>query len=57
MATLKLGVLGSGKGSNFRAIAEAIAAGSLDAGIRIVLSDVETAGILALARERGLRAA
>ena len=56
MAKLKLGVLGSGKGSNFRAIADAIAAGKLDAEVRIVVSDVETAGILALARERGLRA-
>ena len=53
---LKLGILGSGKGSNFRAIAEAIAAGKLNAEVRIVISDVESAGILALARERGLRA-
>lgn len=53
---LRLGILGSGKGSNFRAIADAIAAGSLDAEVRIVISDVESAGILALARDRGLRA-
>ncbi len=53
---LRLGVLGSGKGSNFRAIADAIAAGKLDAEVRVVISDVESAGILALARERGLRA-
>ena len=51
---LKLGILGSGKGSNFRAIADAIAAGKLDAEVRIVISDVENAGILDLARERGL---
>jgi len=56
MAKLTLGVLGSGKGSNFRAIADAIAAGSLDAEVRVVLSDVESAGILALARERNIRA-
>ena len=56
MAKLKLGVMGSGKGSNFRAITDAIAAGKLDAEVRIVVSDVESAGILALARERGLRA-
>ena len=56
MAKLKLGILGSGKGSNFRAIADAIARGELDAEVRVVLSDVESAGILALARERGLRA-
>jgi phosphoribosylglycinamide formyltransferase-1 len=53
---LRLGVLGSGKGSNFRAIADAIAAGKLDAEIPIVISDVECAGILELARHRGLRA-
>ena len=56
MAKLKLGILGSGKGSNFRAIADAIARGELDAEVRVVLSDVESAGILALARERGVRA-
>ena len=56
MAKLRLGILGSGKGSNFRAIADAIAAGKLDAEVRIVLSDVETAGILALSRERKIRA-
>ncbi|MEO6785334.1 MAG: phosphoribosylglycinamide formyltransferase [Chthoniobacteraceae bacterium] len=56
MAALKLGVLGSGKGSNFRAIADAIACGELDAEVCIVISDIEDAGILALARERGIRA-
>lgn len=56
MRRLKLGVLGSGKGSNFRAIADAIAAGMLDAEVCIVISDVENAGILSLARERGMRA-
>lgn len=56
MEKLKLGVLGSGKGSNFRAIADAITAGALDAKVRIVLSDVESTGILTLARERGIRA-
>ncbi len=53
---LKLGVLGSGKGSNFRAIADAIARGELDAEVRVVISDVASAGILELARARGLRA-
>ena len=53
---LKIGVLGSGKGSNFKAIAEAIDAGRLNAEVRIVLSDVEEAGILDFARARGLRA-
>ena len=53
---LRLGILGSGKGSNFRAIADAIAAGALQAEVRVVVSDVADAGILAFARERGLRA-
>ena len=53
---LRIGVLGSGKGSNFRAIAEAIARGELDAEVRVVISDVESAGILELARSRWLRA-
>ena len=56
MAALKLGVLGSGKGSNFRAIADAISRGELDAEVCIVISDIEYAGILTLARERGIRA-
>ncbi len=53
---LRLGVLGSGKGSNFKSIAEAIDAGTLNAEVRVVVSDFEDAGILTLARERGLRA-
>ena len=47
---LRLGVLGSGKGSNFRAIMEAIRDGWLEAEVRVVISDVEDAGILTLAR-------
>jgi phosphoribosylglycinamide formyltransferase-1 len=54
--TFRLGVLGSGKGSNFVALAEAIRAGKVPAEVAIVLSDVETAGILERARERSLRA-
>ena len=48
---LRLGVLGSGKGSNFRAIMEQINDGRLDAEVRIVISDVENAGILSFARD------
>lgn len=55
-AKIKLGVLGSGKGSNFVAIADAIAAGKVAAEIALVLSDVEDAGILQHARERQLSA-
>ncbi len=51
-----LGVLGSGKGSNFVALADACAAGSVPAAVALVLSDVPDAGILDRARERGIRA-
>ena len=52
----RIGVLGSGKGSNFVAIADAVAAGKIPAEIAIVVSDVGNAGILAHARERQLPA-
>jgi phosphoribosylglycinamide formyltransferase-1 len=48
---LTLGVLGSGKGSNFRAVVERINDGRLDAEMRIVVSDVPDAGILSYARD------
>ena len=54
--TFRIGVLGSGKGSNFVAIADAVAAGKIPAEIAVVLSDVEDAGILVHARERKLPA-
>jgi phosphoribosylglycinamide formyltransferase-1 len=52
----RLGVLGSGKGSNFAAIADACAAGKIPAEVAVVLSDVADAGILAHARERKISA-
>jgi phosphoribosylglycinamide formyltransferase-1 len=52
----RLGVLGSGKGSNLVAIADACAAGQIPAEIAIVISDVADAGILDRARERKLPA-
>jgi phosphoribosylglycinamide formyltransferase 1 len=52
----RLGVLGSGKGSNFAAIADACAAGKIPAEIAIVLSDVADAGILSRACERKIPA-
>jgi phosphoribosylglycinamide formyltransferase 1 len=52
----RLGVLGSGKGSNFAAIGDACAAGKIPAEIAVVLSDVADAGILARARERKIPA-
>jgi len=51
-----LGVLGSGKGSNFIALADACAAGKIPAEVAIVLSDVEHSGILARTRERNIPA-
>lgn len=54
MGKLRIGVLGSGKGSNFRAILGAIERGDLAAEIAVVISDQETAGILSLAREAGI---
>ena len=52
----RLGVLGSGKGSNFVAIADAIAAGNIPAEVALVVSDVVSAGILEHARQRNLPA-
>jgi phosphoribosylglycinamide formyltransferase-1 len=54
--SFRLGVLGSGKGSNFAAVADACAAGQVPAEVAIVLSDVESAGILAHARARKIPA-
>jgi phosphoribosylglycinamide formyltransferase-1 len=54
--SFRLGVLGSGQGSNFVAIADAIAGGKIPATVAVVLSDVENAGILKHARERNLAA-
>ena len=53
---LVLGVLGSGRGSNFAAIAEAIDAGRLSARVGVVISDVPDAGILRLAQKHGVPA-
>src|ERR1035437_2151266 len=52
----RIGVLGSGKGSNFAAIADAIAAGKIAAETGIVISDVADAGILNQAIERKVSA-
>ena len=52
----RLGVLGSGQGSNFAAIADAAAAGKIPAAVALVLSDVGSAGILARARDRKIPA-
>jgi phosphoribosylglycinamide formyltransferase-1 len=51
MKRLALGILGSGKGSNCRAILESIRSGALPAEVRVVISDVFDAPILDIARE------
>jgi phosphoribosylglycinamide formyltransferase-1 len=53
----RLAVLGSGKGSNFVAIQEAILVGKLDARVVLVASDQPAAPILAHAQAFGLPAA
>src|SRR5438045_2982113 len=52
----KLGILLSGRGSNFEAIADNIAAGRLDAEIAVVLSNRLHARGLEIAAQRGFAA-
>jgi phosphoribosylglycinamide formyltransferase 1 len=52
----RLGILLSGRGSNFEAIAENVARGRLDAEIAAVISNREEARGIEIARERGLPA-
>ena len=54
--TKRLGILLSGRGSNFEAIARNIAAGFLDAEIAVVIANRAEAGGLAVARGLGLPA-
>ena len=54
MKRLVLGILGSGKGSNCRAILEQISADKLQAEARLIVSDVFDAGILDIGREFGV---
>jgi phosphoribosylglycinamide formyltransferase-1 len=53
----RLGVLISGRGSNFEAIADQIDAGTLDAEIAVVISSRPDAAGLQIARRRGLKTA
>ena len=55
-APLKIGILGSGKGSNCQSIIDAIANGTLNAQIVCIISDVEDAFILERARKHGIQA-
>lgn len=52
----RIGILLSGRGSNFEAIAANVASGELKAEIAVVISNIESAPGLARARERGLKA-
>jgi phosphoribosylglycinamide formyltransferase-1 len=52
----RIGVLLSGRGSNFQAIANNVASGVIPADIAIVIGNRPEAGGLAVARERGLNA-
>ena len=52
----RLGILISGRGSNFVAIADAIATHRLDAEIALVISNRQEAPGIAIARDRGLNA-
>jgi len=51
---MRLGILISGRGSNFEAIANAIARGKLEAEIAIVISNRANAPGLEIARQRGI---
>jgi phosphoribosylglycinamide formyltransferase-1 len=53
-STFRLGILGSGKGSNMIAIAEACAGGKIPAQVALVASDVADAGILGHAKRFGV---
>ena len=53
---LKLAIFGSGSGTNCQAIIDAVEAGTLDAEIRCILSDVEDATILERARKHNIPA-
>ncbi|MEI6808908.1 MAG: formyltransferase family protein, partial [bacterium] len=55
-APLRIGVLGSGKGSNCQSIIDAIQAGRLNAKVVCVLSDVEDAYILEREGKYGIHA-
>lgn len=56
MSKPRLGILLSGRGSNFEAIAREVAAGTIDAEIALVISNVATARGLDTARSLGLPA-
>lgn len=54
MRKIRLGVLGSGSGSNYQALYDAISSGELDAEIVMVMSDIPQARILERAQAHGI---
>ncbi len=56
MSPLRIAILGSGKGSNFRSILAAVNSGRLQVQPVLVMSDNADAGILDLARDAGVPA-
>lgn len=56
MEKLQLGVLASGRGSNFEAILKNIQQKNLDASIQVVISNKASAGALEIARENNIPA-
>src|SRR5262245_28481971 len=56
MSKPRLGILLSGRGSNFAAIADSVAAGRIDADIAVVISNRASAPGLETARARGIPA-
>ena len=53
---LRVGVLASGRGSNFRALAQAAERGRIPAAMVVLVSDRASAPALAIAREHGIEA-
>lgn len=51
---LKIGVLASGRGSNFEAIARAVASGAIHGALTVLISDRAEAPALSLARAHGI---
>ena len=51
---LKIGVLASGRGSNFEAIARAVASGAIPCALAVLISDRAEAPALSLARAHGI---
>ncbi len=54
LATNRIGILISGRGSNMTALLDAVGDGRINAEVAVVISNVETAAGLAVARERGV---